>query len=218
MPAALPARLISQNPGRVDVSPVRREIKTHIVGQEGAFVFCLYQGEWASGSWGSLSLPGVPYQIRAFEEETPLFTVGYLDYRFVSESLTMMMDLHHGNIFPKAREAIRVEKLTRNRFRGLGRSMMSISLSHALSAGMETVFFCDVIDGGAQAFLERLSEDVRVVEAIHDETGAVPVDEADPDDEDQTVSMQLDLASARNIPQVLISLRSQPIAEVLAER
>ena len=59
---------------------------------------------------------------------------------------------------------------------------------------------------------------MRVVEAIHDETGAVPVDEADPDDEDQTVSMQLDLASARNIPQVLISLRSQPIEEVLAER
>ena len=213
----LRARLLRQNPGMVRVSS--HTIRARVMDGTHEFFFRILKGESKCDG-----LPGTPYRIAVYEPNSalPLFPtpIGRFDYSLVRITSSAISGLNHESASSGDKPAIRVAKEVKSEFRGLGRALMSIALNHIASEGIESIYLHNVVDSRAFRFLNDLSRSARVVESYHEKTGPIPPSEANPDDEDVVINMEIDTTreDPRYMPRVLITLRSQPREQLLATR
>lgn len=212
----LRARLQRQNPGRVRAST--SNIRTKVAGEYQEFLFGILEGRTDRDG-----LPGIPYRVSACvpNPRLPLFPtpVGLFDYRITRNDLTGITAIsgmnHDLSSSPSGnRFAMKVEKETRKKFRGIGRTMAGIALNHIASKGAEYIYIHNIAN---LRFYYELSRTTEVFE-FYDDNGpisGVPT-EADARDPNTVISVKIRVTCEDKgyIPRIILSLRSEPVEQV----
>ncbi len=208
-------RLSRQNPERVQISGYG--VRTKALRTENEFMFRILEGQDRYDD-----LAGTPYRVAAHvpSPELPLFPIqiGYFDYRITSSAFygpSAISGTRHDRGPNNDKLAMWVHEGFRKKYRGIGRAMASVAFNHLALEGVEKILLHNVI---AFDFFNRLSRSARVVECYHEDLGPVPFSEVDPLDKDVVINMEIDVTreDPKYMPRILITLRSEPLEQVLA--
>lgn len=197
--------LMHRNNGQVHIRS--RVISTRTSGTNQEFLFRLAEASFPFGK-PVYFLSSELYRVLAFNAELPLLPAGFLDYRIVdpeSSPSSVVIDKTH-NSNARDRVAIKVERETREKFRGIGRAMASIAFTHAASLGVTDVYIHNAL---APRFFRDLG--AREIEFFHDDVGTVPVEQI-ASMRGVSVNMQMRIT---NIPCIQVTLRSEPIQTLI---